>query len=121
MVVVNFDCYSSFCEAVVGGEAILEYPTIVIDALDRVFEGKELDFDGIYNPVDVSQRIAFLDFRKLLVSMLKILSDSDYYEYAESGGGIFEYVSDHMREIQDRIDGQATFLTFVENGVYLLW
>lgn len=112
---VTYNCYINLCEDYMYGKKFLALPEKIKDAIDKCFDGAELEAfgDGNLDDMWVNHYECF-DTEEVLTYYTKMLTDENYQELFESGK-LEGYIEQHLEEIKERLRVRYYFLGYVDN------
>lgn len=117
---VVYNSYSELCGNYVYGQRLLELPDEIIDRIDELFDGYEIEVYGLSNPDNLYMNGLYeVDTQELLIDYVKILNHGEY-EQLVNEDRLFAYVEENEEEIVSRISESYTYLGHEGDSWYFL-
>lgn len=117
---VVYNSYSELCGSYSYGQKLLELPDEVIERIDELFDGQEIEAYGDSNPDNLYVNGLYeVDTQEALIDYAKILNHGEY-EQLVNEDRLSAYVEEHEEEIVSRINDSYIYLGHDDDSWFLL-
>lgn len=117
---VVYNSYSELCRRYSYGQKLLDLPDEVINRIDDLYDGQEIEAFGKLNPDNLYvNSFTQVDTKEALIDFAGILNHGEY-EQLVNEDRLSAYVEEHEEEIASRIGDSYIFLGHEGDNWYFL-
>lgn len=117
---VVYNSYSELCGNYAYGQKLLDLPDEIIERIDELFDGQEIEAYGNSNPDNLYVNSLYeVDTQEALIEYAKILNHGEY-EQLVNEDRLSSFVEENEEEIISRISDSYIYLGHDDDSWFLL-